>query len=130
VTPAEEVALLADLDEVVDLWRELKVLDVELEKTCTAAPGRSHTRCPVKSAALIAGPGAPSEAGSNALSGSRQICRAQALPGNHNHRATNWSGICARAAHRQTARVATHVDSAWETSHVAMHVHSALSRQC
>jgi hypothetical protein len=43
----------------------------KLEKTCTAAPGRSPTRCPVKSAAPIAGPGAPSEARSNVLSASR-----------------------------------------------------------
>jgi hypothetical protein len=50
---------------------ELIVIDNELEKTCTAAPDRSPTCCPVKSAAPIAGPGAPSEARSNVLSDSR-----------------------------------------------------------
>jgi hypothetical protein len=84
----------------------------KLDKTCTAAPGRSPTRWPVKSAAPIAGPGAPSEARSNVLSGSRSICRAQAPPGNPKHLATNGLGICTRHAHRETARVATHVHSA------------------
>ena len=49
----------------------LAALIDKLEKTGTAAPGQSPTRCPVKSAAPTAGPGAPSEARSNVLSGSR-----------------------------------------------------------